>query len=148
MSLAISLDFQRLKIILYSCAKSQIFSLHLSYLQCYASICFMGRDHCQNSYIHDLIAFSSMFYQHSDSWFRTYSANGASLLDYTIMHLYIIYYTIYIQTYVSMYIHAEEKNKNPSFKISWQSSVFICAMIHIKHSLRVSLLLTLYSCCY
>ena len=109
LSLSISLHFQRLKIILYSCTKSQIFCLYLSYLQCCASICFMGWDHCQKSYIHDLISFSSMFYQHSDSWFRTYSANGASLLDYTIMHLYIIYYTLYIQTCVSMYIHAEEK---------------------------------------
>lgn len=103
------INFQRLKIILYSCTQSQIFSLHLSYLQCCTSICFRGWDHCQKSYIHDLIAFSSMFYQYRDSWFRTYSANGASLLGYKIMHLYIIYYTVYIQTCVSMYIHAEEK---------------------------------------
>lgn len=80
--------------------------------------------------------------------------HDSELIQLMVLHCLITQlciYTLFITQFTFRPMHLctyMQKKKNPAFKISWQSSVFICAMIHIKHSLRVSLLLTLYSCCY
>lgn len=82
--------------------------------------------------------------------------HDSELIQLMVLHCLITQlciYTLFITQFISrpMYLCTymqKKNNKNTSFKISWQSSVFICAMIHIIHSLRVSLLLKLYSYCY